>query len=112
MQDPKVRLTRDARAGGGAVEAAVGADGTFEFSRVPAGVYAVSTQGLSASFASTLTVGDADIPDFTIALAGIANPFPTFPGSSVALSVQVPEWRYGVAGTRFRLNTPVLNALV
>jgi hypothetical protein len=78
IQDPKVRLTRDPRAGGGAVESPVGADGAFEFSKVPAGLYAVSTQGLSSSFTSTLTVGDADIPDMSIALAGIANPFPGY----------------------------------
>jgi hypothetical protein len=77
-QQPRVRLTREARAGGGAVEAAVGDDGNFEFKNVPSGVYAVSTQGLSASFASTLTVAGNDVPDMIIALAGISNPFPEF----------------------------------
>jgi hypothetical protein len=83
IQDPKVRLTRDARAGGGGVETRVNSDGTFEFARVPPGAYTVSTRGLSASFTSTLNVADSDIQNMTIALAGIANPFPEFPGGSV-----------------------------
>jgi hypothetical protein len=83
-QDPKVLLTRDAREGGGAVEAVVHEDGTFEFARVPAGSYTVSTAGLSSSLTSTLTVAETDIPDLAIALAGLSNPFPGQPGASLA----------------------------
>jgi hypothetical protein len=74
IQNPKIILRRDLKAGGGTLETRVAADGTFAFPGAPPGRYTLTTSGLTADFQRSLEVKDADIADVTVALAGLSVP--------------------------------------
>ena len=82
IQNPKIILTRDTNAGGGALETPMSKDGSFAFNAVPPGPYTVTTFGLTADFTSKLEVKDAEITDLTLPLAGLSAPI--IPGASFA----------------------------
>jgi len=82
IQNPRIILTRDTQAGGGAMETPVDKEGSFVFNGVPPGPYTLTTAGLTADYSSKLEVKDTGTPSLTVPLAGLAAPF--FPGASVA----------------------------
>jgi len=84
LYNPRVHLARSQAEGGGVLETAMNNDGTFEFQRVPAGKYTLNTSGMASSLEFPVSVISADIVELNLALTGIANPFPEFPGASVS----------------------------
>ncbi len=84
LYNPQIHLARALAEGGGVLDAPMNNDGTFEIPRVPPGKYTLNTSGMASSLQFPISVTSADILEVAVALTGIANPFPEYPGASFA----------------------------